>query len=821
MQKKYLLHSNWKFKLAEKPDNLSSEIIRKINRWLPAEVPGTIHTDLLINKIIPDPFRADNEQKLQWISDCNWIYETRFNLPRDYDRQKGVLLVFKGIDTIAEVILNGKLLGRTENMFLTYKFDVTEIVTDKNNKLTLLFQSPVKYGQAEEAKYRRLLAALNSHRVYIRKAQYSFGWDWGPSFPTSGIWRDVYLLQREDAFINDVHFKTLEVSNNLAAVEISFEVKGNIQNLNAVISLKKELFSYEKKLPVIDKQIITHKIKIENPSLWFPNGMGEQNLYELKIALVNSAGKIVNESTKRVGIRKIELVLTEENHNTFYFKVNGERIFSKGFNWIPADSFIPRVNEKKYEKLLRYAKEAGANIIRVWGGGIYEDDYFYETCDRLGLLVWQDFMFACGVYPEHETFLSLVKDEVEQNIKRLRSHPCIAIFCGNNENEWIWFQQYNSSYKNMPGYIIYSKLIPGIIEKLSQEIPYWQSSPFGFDEDPNSHSSGNRHEWGIWSKWIDYTEVKNDQSLFVTEFGSQAPANRFTFEKCLPRKNHKVHDRIFEMHNKQIEGPERIFRFLSAHLPVSSNWKNYFYLAQLNQGLALKTCIEHWTNNYPITNGCIIWQLNDCWPVTSWSVIDSSLTPKVSYFFVKNIFENCILTFSDADKNLVVHAVNHSNYDFSGRIKIQMVKTDKGTIKLISRRQIELNKNSKRKIIEIENIESHDLSKLYIASLYGGNDELIFRNFYAPAKLKYLKFVQPKINLKLLSEDRKNFLIVSADKPVFFLDIIHSRLNFSDRGFILLPGEKKKLFVDGKLPKNFSLDDLEIYHLNKFLACWG
>jgi beta-mannosidase len=818
MHKKHLLQSNWKFKLDEKRTNLRNDIARKLNRWHNADVPGTVHTDLIKNKIIGNPFYADNEIKLQWISDCNWIYKTQFGLPKDFDSQKKVSLIFEGIDTIAEIFLNGKSVGKTENMFLKYQFDITEFLRVRNNELIVKFYSPVRYSREQEAQFGKLPVALNSHRIYIRKAQYSFGWDWGPSFPTSGLWRSVYLLQHDIASIENIDFNTIDISDNHAVVEVSFEAKGKIQDLKANIALYRDSFSYEKSLNLSDEHTAAHQIKIEKPSLWFPNGCGEQNLYDLKIILTDAADNIVDEMNKKIGIRKIELILRENESNTFYFKVNSKRIFVKGFNWIPADSFLPRVDEKKYEKLLSFAKESGANMIRVWGGGIYEDDYFYETCDRLGLLVWQDFMFACGAYPEHEKFLSLVKDEVEQNIKRLRNHPCIAIFCGNNENEWIWFQQFGSSYKNMPGYIIYSRLIPEIIEKLSQEIPYWQSSPFGFDEDPNSHKSGNRHEWGIWSKWIDYSEVKNDQSLFITEFGFQAPANRFTFEKYLPVKNRKIHNLLFEIHNKQVEGPERIFRFLSAHLPVSSNWKNYFYLAQLNQGLALKTCIEHWRDNYPVTNGSIIWQLNDCWPVSSWSVIDSSLEPKLAYFFVKNIFSNYIITFREDNNELHLNAINNSLEDRSGKIKIEVVKTDKGSVKRLTNKKILLKRNSKVSVMKIPLNNSSFTNRIFLVSLYNLKNELLFRNFYAPLKLKYMRFAKPKIKMKISSENKNNFLLISTDKTVFFMDIIHPKLSFSDRGFILLPGEEKKLMIDGSIRKNFNINELEINYLNKFLT---
>lgn len=819
MQKKYVLNKNWKFKLDKKADGFNKHLANKISKWIPAEVPGTVHTDLLSNKIIDDPFYADNEHKVEWISECNWIYTTTFEFPQEFENKKSVDLVFEGFDTIAEIFLNGKLLGKSENMFISYRFNVSKILSEKVNELTVKLYSPVLYSQDEEKKYGKLPVALNSSRVYIRKAQYSFGWDWGPSFPTMGIWRNVYLIQNEKALIENVHFTAIQATSPNAAVRTSFQITGEVQNLYAKINLSRESFSFEKEIPVNGGQKITQEFTIDNPSLWFPNGSGEQNLYNLQITLHDSSNIVYDEFSKKVGIRKIELILNENDRSTFHFKINGEKIFARGFNWIPADSFLPRIKETKYDTLLKYAKDAGANMIRVWGGGIYEDEHFYEKCDQLGLLVWQDFMFACGAYPEHENFLELVKEEIIQNVKRLRSHPCMAIFCGNNENEWIWHQQTGLAYQKMPGYKIFSQLIPELVKDYAPEIAYWESSPFGFDEDPNSCVSGNRHEWGIWSKWIDHTEVKKDQSLFVTEFGFQGPANRQTLEKYVPKINQKIHDPIFEMHNKQVEGPERIIKFLSAHLPISSNWKNYFYLAQLNQGLALKTCVEHWRDNFPHTNGSIIWQLNDCWPVTSWAVIDSELKPKMAYFLVKNIFLNCILTFNEENNELIVNALNNSHEDFTGRIKVDKFISDSGNIRVVLDKKVVLNKNSKIRLtkISLDNLQSGG-NKVHVASLYNKAGDLIFRNFYTSTKFKYLKLAQPKIKLEILEEDKNNFLQIKTDKPVLLMDIVHSKLQFSDRGFILLPNEKKKLLIEGKLPKNFKLNDLEIYHLNQFLS---
>ncbi|MCB9249428.1 MAG: glycoside hydrolase family 2 protein [Ignavibacteriales bacterium] len=562
-------------------------------------------------------------------------------------------------------------------MFLRYRYNVSKILKTGKNILKIIFHSPVKYADVQENKYGKLAVALSSNRVYIRKAQYSFGWDWGPIFTTSGIWKDVYLEERPQIFIEDLTFSTKSLARNKAAVSVipflSDAPKGKYSVIAEINSANQR---FVKKFENIKDRNPEISLIIKEPQLWWPNGEGEQNLYQLNVKLIDDKGQLIDEVNKSIGIRKIELVEKENNKSVFKIKVNGRIVYCKGANWIPADSFLPRVSDEKYLNLLKAAKEANMNIIRVWGGGIYESDKFYEICDELGLLVWQDFMFACAAYPENDEFIKNVKEEIKQNVLRLQHHTSVAIWCGNNENEWIWYQDQKTSYKKMPGYKIYHSVIPAILKAIDSERPYWPSSPFGSDEDPNSFNSGNTHQWSIWSRWIDYEEVKNDKSLFVTEFGFQGPANKNTLENCLPVKNRKVHDSIFEFHNKQVEGPERVIKFLAGHLPISSNWDDFIYLAQLNQGFALKTCLEHWRTN-GITFGSLIWQLNDCWPVTSWSLIDSELMPKLSYHFVKNIFHPQIVKF-EINNKVSCTVYNQSSKAFKGKLKISFIASATG-----------------------------------------------------------------------------------------------------------------------------------------------
>ncbi len=510
------------------------------------------------------------------------------------------------------------------------------------------------------------------------------------------------------------------------------------------------------------------------------------------------------------------MILETNSEPEYLFKINGKEVFCKGADWIPADSFLPRVTDEKYLDLLTKAKNANMNMIRVWGGGIYESDIFYEICDKLGLLVWQDFMFACGAYPEHEEIIENIKEEVSQNIYRLQHHPSIAIWCGNNENEWGWYQDQITPVKELPGYKIYNSIIPNILEEIDPSANYWQSSPFGNDEDPNSTKSGNTHHWDIWSFWKDYTEVKKDDSLFVTEFGFQGPANIDTFNKYIPVKNRKAQDPIFEFHNKQVEGPERLFKFLSSHLPVETNWEDFIYLTQLNQAFALKTCLEHWRTNGR-TNGSIIWQLNDVWPVTSWSLIDSDSLTKMSYHFVKNTFTPQIAYFLKNNNSVELYVQNQSKDKFIGSYKIFFINTSSGKIIKEFSKDVTLNEKSQLKVETFESSEIINDKTIVFAKLYNGSTELINSNYYKTLPWKYYNLAKAELSLKINIENGTKRISVVSDKPVYFVDLYAPGVEFSARGFNIITGEEIIVDILSANSPDVKIEDIKIFSLNNYL----
>ena len=813
MNERYYLNNDWEFTIEENSfKQLKQNIGINPRLWFTANVPGTVHTDLLTNNLIEEPFYSDNELKLQWIQECDWIYKTNFKNPfNNFDNGN---LVFEGIDTIADIHLNGEKILSSENMFLKYRLSISDKLKDEN-ELIIVFRSPVQYALELENKYGRLRKDLNPYRSYIRKAQYSFGWDWGPSFPTSGLWKPVYLERYKEVKIDTVKFNTLSIADNKANVEVTSLIKQNTEkNIEVKASLKFGDRLYEKRELLNRSNLSNVSFEIDNPELWWPNGEGEQNLYELKVEVI-SEDKIIDQQIKRVGIRTIDLKLKENGSNVFKISVNGKHVFCKGVNWIPADSFLPRVKKEKYFELLNAVKQANMNIVRVWGGGIYEDDEFYSICDELGLLVWQDFMFACTPYPEYEEFILNIKNEFEYNINRLQYHPSVALWCGNNENEWNWYQEEKKKITEMPGYKIFNEVLPDIIKRLDPYRPYWQSSPFGFEEDPNSQLSGNNHQWNIWSHWKDYTEVNKDKSLFISEFGFQGPANKDTFEKFIPMENRKIQDEIFEFHNKQIEGPERVVRFLSGHLPLTNNWDNFIYLTQLNQAFALKTCLEYWLAN-GITNGSIIWQLNDCWPVTSWAIIDSELKPRIAYHFVKDAFSPEAITFeSNQDISCTIH--NRSNKELSRTVKLSMIQLLTSEAKKEIIKKVTIPAKNSVNIEKIVDEEANLDEVIIIGTLYDEKSNQLHRNYYLNSRWKHIKLPTKQIEVSLKKNGNKEFLHVVSNSINLFIDLYYPKVTFSKRGFILLPGEEIKIDMKKEFQEEIKVEEIKCFTLNDYL----
>lgn len=638
------LNGRWTFKAIDRYRTLPKHK-RSVTEWMKAAVPGTVHTDLLANGEIPDPFYRTNELDVQWVDSLQWLYRREFVVPVGVFRERRIRLIAEGLDTYARLFLNGKEIGETANMFIGHSFNVKQSLRAGDNVLEILFDSSTFRARQLERKYGRLQVALEPHRVYARKAQYSFGWDWGPKLITSGIWRSISLEAYSHGKIRNPWVKVVSAGKETAVLEISAEIdpaqrKGKLA-LRIVVENGPTKIEHEGRLT---GAFVRVQMTVPRPCLWWPNGYGEPVVSLASISLLRD-GLVVDSVSVSFGIRTVRLLQEKDKQGkSFVLEVNGIKIFCKGANWIPGDSFLPRIPEARYEKLLTLARDAHMNMIRVWGGGVYEQEIFYRLCDRLGLMVWQDFMFACGEYPQQGWFVANVKREAEQVVKRLRNHASIVLWCGNNECEWLFCNKnLGQTPDDMKGSKIFRDTLPASIRQYDGTRPYWRSSPFG-DGFPNDESSGNHHQWDVWSDWKDFKEYEKDHARFVTEFGFQAPAHRKTFESVTLPSDRTPQSIVLEHHNKQTEGTERLYRFQAAHYRPGTMFEDFIFKGQLVQAEALKCAVEHWRRRKFQTAGALFWQLNDCWPVSSWSVIDSALRPKAAWFYARRFFSPVLVS---------------------------------------------------------------------------------------------------------------------------------------------------------------------------------
>jgi len=779
------LNGEWRFRLKNR-NGVESQITENLDQWMQAEVPGTVHTDLMTLDKIPDPFFGDNEYKVQWVGEADWEYARSFHITQDCLEQQNIDLVCEGLDTLATIFINDQEIAQCRNMFITHRFPIKNYLKPGENEICIRFDSPLVCTRELEQLHGKLTEIRHSHRMYLRKAQYSFGWDWGPMLPTSGIWRPIYLEGYNSIRIADVSVKTFSCTSNVAKLEIEAVLEGEIEKeiiCNVKLAGGGETVSQE---VISTENRVRFFLSVANPKLWWPGGWGDPYLYDFRFT-VSCQGVLIDEKRFKYGIRTTELRLTDEKgENCFHILVNGKPVFCRGADWIPADSFIPRVTPEKYRRLLEMSRDAGMNMLRIWGGGIYENPIFYQLCDEMGIMVWQDFMFACGAYPESDDFLQQVKEESEWVVKELRNHSSIVIWCGNNENEWIYYHDGSRLPQKMSGFKIFHDMLPELCENLDQTRPYWPSTPWGGD-DPNSEDIGNRHSWDIWSRWVDFTEVVNDHGKFISEFGFQAPASVETMNSCLKPEDRNPEGEVFADHQKQEEGNERLFRFLAGHQKVTTEYIPFIYACQVNQAEALKTCIEHWRSRKFDTAGALIWQLNDCWPVSSWSLIDSRLEPKASYFYSKKFFHPILMGFEEAENNLVLYIVNDTPENLQGEVHLN-IRTFFGEEKLEKKVAVNVPDNGLIKIPVFCNEEMDNLDKKrnYVkASLkIDGQERLRSNNIFL--RYKWMDFPEGSIQAEIINNSSEGVKIQCKSKS--FLKSVYLHLpgwSFSDNFFDL------------------------------------
>lgn len=588
-------------------------------KFLPAMAPGCVHTDLLANRRIPDPFVGDNELNVQWIEQADWEYRRVFTVPAALLAQPRVELVCEGLDTVATIGINGQRIASTDNMFVGFRLDVRNVLRPGVNRIHIRFQSPLKYIQ----KHRHLCNCKPPNdpvggACVIRKEQCSFGWDWGPRLATSGIYLPIRIEARPVWRIAAVN-----VRQSHATGKVTLNLVPTLDGRTGKNLTWRSCISYGNKIVCQSNSL---QLAIKDPLLWWPNGLGDQPLYTLTVELQHK-GVVVDTWTRRIGLRTIKLDRHKDQWGqSFQFVVNGMPVFAKGANWVPGHSFQASLTPDIYEDTLQSAVAAHMNIIRVWGGGVYENDLFYDLCDEKGLLVWQDFMFACALYPGNPAFLASVTRESEYQVRRLSHHAAMALWCGNNELETA-HSDISKQPKLKKAYDdIFYRVLPDVVRRLDPQRDYWPSSPhnpWGYEKGlVAGEKGGDTHDWEVWHGRKRPDHFERTHNRFVSEYGMQSYASIETTRQFADPATANVFDSVMENHQKCATGNSLIFHYIAQQYRFPRDLAALVYLSQVNQACVVKTAAEHYRRSMPRTMGSIYWQINDCWPVASWSSIE-------------------------------------------------------------------------------------------------------------------------------------------------------------------------------------------------------
>ncbi len=692
-QHRQLLHEGWTFGQA-----------RLSNRYS-AVVPGVVHTDLLRHGLIDDPYIALNERKVQWVDKEDWVYETHFNADADILGSGHVDLCFDGLDTYADVYLNDTLVIKADNMFRRWQADVKRLLTTGDNVLRVYFHSPIKVDMPKWERHPHLYDAANDQSenggildrklsVFARKAGYHYGWDWGPRLVTSGIWRDVYLKGWSTARITDVHLRQREVSTRKAQLTDVVEVETDKALDHAVITVTDEgtgrIVATKKCRLQKGKNTIPVDFTIHQPRLWWCNGLGKPELYTFvtKVAVGN---KPMAQQRNRIGLRSVRLVMDPDadGKRQFYFVLNGVPVFAKGTNYIPQDNFLTEVTAERYRQTLRDAVDANMNMIRVWGGGIYENDLFYDLCDEMGLMVWQDFMFACSTYPAEGAWLESVRQEAEDNMRRLRNHPSIVIWCGGNEcmdawYNWGWkskMEKTNPEGARLVGQQqehLYYDVLQEETDRLIPDDIYTVGSPYSMRGTGSDGVNGDRHFYGVGHRRMPVSSYNQEYAHFFSEYGMQSFPEYTTVMTFAPdTSTHDIGSEVMMSHQRGgVDANKVIEWYINSEYGKPKDFKQFLYASQLLQGDAMRTAIESHRRNMPRCMGSLLWQHDDCWPVASWATRDYYGHWKAAHYMVRQAFEPLLCSALATGDSLEVYAVSDYQSGLPATLKLAVFALD-------------------------------------------------------------------------------------------------------------------------------------------------
>lgn len=781
-------------------------------REIEARVPGEVHTALYNAGIIADPYFGMNAVDLQWIEEKKWSYKREFKIEPGFLKRR-TFLEFDGLDTYATVFLNNQEVGRAANMFTPYRFDVTGIVQEGINTVRVDFDPTVKI--LEEKDCSGLFGCFDTPRVNARKMQCAFGWDWTHRFVGAGIWREARLVSYDSIRIADVYVEP-EIVGNYANAWITVELDNYTgEDQQVLASIVVALGEEREKLEIAEwvspfGGVVEAVVRIEEPELWWPNGFGSQPLYVCMVG-IQLEGEVQDVAERKFGVRNIGIIERDKHGgNAFTFIINGEEVFCKGGNWIPADHFVSNVTPERYRELIRMAKEANFNMLRVWGGGIYEAPEFYEACDEMGIMVWQDFMFACATYRDDDEFAKEVAREAEITIKRLRNHPSIVLWCGNNECEMNMAPD-----AQWPGKRLFHEVIPNVIKRLDHTRPYRPCSPYGgaFGNDP---CEGDRHG----SSWFeaacgDYTRwrhlIEQERALFVSEFVTQGPPVIESIREFIPEDALFPPDNeVWEFHNKDNPHSTRsdkrshqqiLVDFTRKMMGEFETAEQFAAYAGILQGEFIRAEIEHYRREKWAISGGLMWMYNDCWPAIGWSIVDYYLRPKTAYYYAKRAFAPILVSFKQLEDQVEVFVTSDErNRDLNGILHVGVLSFDTCGLET-EEVKVKLSANSSRSFWRSGNLSKilFEPKRQCLVALLTVDGKMLTKSVYFALPFGEMEFPQPKLLIQRERLDETTLrMTIAADayaRNVAFAGLPASARP-SDNWFDLIPGEQHIVTIE-------------------------
>ncbi len=810
-------------------------------QWYDAEVPGSVQRDLVRHGVLPDPFWGTNEEKVQWVEDENWDFRKSFTVTGDQMKYDDALLTFEGLDTHADVFLNGSRILQSENMFVGHEMTVKDLLQEGENRLYIRFYSPVQRMMPARATFGYDYPAGNDHReeklsIYNRKAPYHFGWDWGIRIVQMGIWKPVSLTFYNRARIGDFHMKQQSITKEKAEIENQVEIYSLVETpAKIAVGYAKDtqdpLESTGKEILLKKgKNVISLDMVIENPSLWMPIHWGEQHLYDFHVMLLID-DQVVDKKDERIGFRSVRLVQDRDEHGrSFYFEVNGTPIFAKGANYIPGEIFTTQQAGAYYDRLFDNILSANMNFVRVWGGGIYENEEFYRHADEKGILVWQDFIFGCVPYPSDDAFLANVQDEVIYNIKRLRNHASLAFWCGNNEVEeglrhWGWQKEYPAEVMEawFEGYDkTFRELIPSLVEAHDGTRSFIHGSPYDSNwGNPEKFAASDAHDWALWYGHLPFEGMADRLPRFASEFGFQSFPEMKTIRSFAPEEQWSLESDVMKVHQKASTGNSLIKKYMDMYYHEPKNFEDFVYIGLVMQGNGMEESVEAMRRGRPYCMGALYWQINDDWPVVSWSSIDYYNNWKAQHYRMRDVLAPLALGVEHKDDKLHYYTMSDYLEDRDNlRLTVQVVDFTTGKRKEFTER-VSAKANDSR-IVKTFNVaelvtEAEKTRTVIRAFLSDSKGKVISTKdhfFYWPNKLE---LPQTEVTTKVQYRDGEYRVTLSSKKLAkdLFVEIPVQGARFSDNFIDLLPGEKRTIIISSPELKAADKTPITIKHVRE------